>query len=518
MAERTAACDDGGMHTAIRTASPDGFQIAAITAEAVRTRGLPGIVIVGLGDASVQESRERVRAALVASGKRIPRGRLVVNLAPAGTRKRGTGLDLAIALTLLGLEEPFPRELPDPVVIGELGLDGSLRAAEGILGIMQMALREGRRLILPAAQAHVAREVAGLRFVPCRDLDEAQIALREPGRCRTGTPGPTTTATPEPAELALIADNARVAPALLAMAAGGHHTLISGPPGSGKSTLAAATRWLLPPLEPEERLTVARIRHWAGSGSPEDGMPSMRPFRAPQQHMSVAALLGGGSRARPGEASLAHLGVLFLDDAGSRPRATIEALRAPLDTGFVSLHRTEGPDSLPAAFTLLLAGMPCPCGLWGQGDGSCRCLAQPREQVARKLAPSLQDRLDIRVTLGSSGASGDGHPPAMTPGALRDMVSEARSRQLHRAARTGGCSWNGRMHPEELDACVPLGRIFPRLARANAAAGHSRRQACALRRLALTLANLQGRDTPDEGDLRQATLLRQEAWPEAMLS
>ncbi|MEB3203926.1 MAG: ATP-binding protein [Candidatus Sericytochromatia bacterium] len=518
MAERPDAWDDGGMHTAIRTASPDGFRISAITAEAVRTRGLPGIIIVGLGDASVQESRERVRAALAASGKRIPRGRLVVNLAPAGTRKRGTGLDLAIALTLLGLEEPLPQETPDPLVVGELGLDGSLRAAEGILGIMQMALREGRRLILPAAQAQVAREVEGLRFMPCRDLDEALLALREPGRCQVGTPGPTDVATPEPADWAVLAGYARVAPALLAMAAGGHHTLISGPRGSGKSTLAAATRWLLPPLEPEERLTVARIRQWAGTGMPEDGIPSMRPFRAPQQHMSVAALLGGGSRARPGEASLAHLGVLFLDDAGLRPRTTIEALRAPMDTGFISCHRTEGPDTLPAAFTLLLAGVPCPCGLWGQGDGSCRCLAQPREQVARKLAPALQDRLDIRVTLGIPGVPDNDNTPVLNPAALRAMVAEARSRQLHRAARTGGCPWNGRMSPEELDTCVPPGRLPPPLAGAHAVAGQSWRQAFARRRLALTLANMQGRDVPDEGDLLRATLLRQEAWPEAMLS
>lgn len=505
------------MNTAIRTACPDGYDIIAITAEAIRTRGLPGIVIVGLGDTSVQESRERVRAAILASGRRTPRGRLVVNLAPSGTRKRGTGLDLSIALALLGLDEPIARECPAPLVIGELGLDGSIRAAEGLPGLVQMALGEGRRLILPDTQAALAARIEGLRYVSCSTLDDALAAMQDPGRYTVGRDEPISAPMADREAALVLAAQPVAGLAMLAMAAGGHHTLISGPSGSGKSLLASAARWLMPPLEADERLTHARVAHWAGLAGPEQLLSRDRPFRAPHHGITATALLGGGTHARPGEVSLAHMGVLFLDELGERPRTTLDLLREPMDSGVIPGLRPDGRTVLPAAFTLLLAGTPCPCGRWGQADGACQCLSRHRDPVAGKLSSGLRDRLDLRVMLGS-GEPEDVMHGLPQPEDLPALVREARARQRHWSARTGGCAWQGRMSREELDLRCPRDDAARQLEEHLRRSGASRRTFTAIRRVALTLANLAGRPTPDEEDLGRATLLRQEAWPDAMLS
>ncbi len=397
-----------------------GLESPPVRIEAHLGAGLPCFSVVGLPAPVVRESRERVRSALLNAGFEFPAGRITVNLAPVDLAKEGGRYDLPIALALLAasgqLELPRAAPGPCPECYGELGLDGSLRPVRGLLLAAVHAAREGRRMLVPRANlAEIERVAPGLGL-GLTGLREACDALAGRGRAPPDAPGEGASgAAGDGAQEAVIVPPAGQKPsldevkgqwrakrALVVAAAGGHSLLMVGPPGSGKSLLAARLPGLLPPLAPADALEAAGI----ASLSPQ-GFDASRwgaaPFRAPHHSASSAAIVGGGPRLRPGEISLAHHGVLFLDELPEFDRRVLESLREPLETGQVTIARTGGRLELPARFQLVAAMNPCPCGYQGDPRHACRCAPGRVQRYRERLSGPLLDRIDLHVDVPRPG-------------------------------------------------------------------------------------------------------------------
>src|SRR5919198_6114598 len=453
--------------------------------------GLPAFSLVGLPDAAVRESRERVRSALETSGFTFPQHRITGNLAPADLRKAGPSFDLAIAAGLLAASGQLPPErLEGAVLAGELALDGSIRPIPGALAMAEAAGRQGARAIaVPAANAPEAALADGPRVVPLDHVEQLSM-LGTPGEPPAPPPVELSLngSAPECPDLSDLRGQPYLRDALEIAAAGGHSLLIVGPPGAGKSLAARRLPSILPPLGRADAMEVLRVASACGmlNGGP---LAAHRPFRAPHHTISTAGLVGGGSPPRAGEVTLAHRGVLFLDELGEFSREALEALRQPLEEGRVAITRVRGAIELPCRFLLVAASNPCPCGR-GEESGECECRPASARRYRAKLSGALADRIDISVAVDRPTAKEMGAGRGIDSASVRARVIAARERQ-ERRLESGRC--NAEMSLVELRSSAAMTpEATATLAAGHAQLGLSGRGHDRVLRLSRTIADLEG--------------------------
>ncbi len=502
-----AGVHDWPMLARLTTFAIDGLASRRITVEVDLRTGLPGFTIVGRGDAAVRESRERVHSAVRNSGFEFPNRRVTVNLAPAYLPKSGPGYDLATACGLLVASGQVPAERVDRwAVFGELSLGGELRPCGGALAVAEGARRHGLDgLIVPRECAAEAGLVEGVAVAGVGDLAGVAAILRGDPPPEL-PPAPSVEARdPDTEDLRDVRGHAAPIRALTIAAAGGHNALLVGPPGTGKTMLARRLGGILPPLTRDEALQVTRIHSLAGLRRGGGGLITERPFRAPHHTISSSGLVGGGAHPGPGEASLAHHGVLFLDELSEFARSALEALRQPLEDRQVTIVRGQRAALLPTSFMLIAATNPCPCG---RGSRACECTTADHNRHRRRLSGPLLDRIDLHVGVERPDEEMLTAPPLVSSAAVREGVLAARERQAARLAGTGA-SCNADM-PQALApraSELPLGaREALRDAYADgtlSARGHGR-----VLRVARTVADLEGRDRIEDRHVLEAISLR----------
>jgi magnesium chelatase family protein len=494
------------MLASVLTAAVVGVEAQPVRVEADTASGFPRFVMVGLADSAVRESEGRIRAALRNCGFdfRWDR-RITVSLAPAALRKSGASYDLATAVGLLAADGLLPAErLGRLLLVGELALDGALRPVSGVLPMMVLARRLGLEdAIVPLGNAAEAAAVGSLRVWGARSLPEAVDFAAGRGAPPPLPPAAPTAEEPSP-DMADVRGQALARRALEIAAAGGHNLLLAGPPGSGKTMLARRLPGLLPPLELDEALEATAIH--SAWGARLERLMTRRPFRAPHHTISDAALVGGGSQPRPGEISLAHHGVLFLDELPEFRRSVLETLRQPLEDGRVTIARVRGTLRLPARFQLVAAMNPCPCGHLGDPVRPCRCTPLQVEAYRGRISGPLLDRLDLHVAVPALTFLEMEAPPAEGSPAIAARVAAARARQ---AARNPGATTNSGLSPGAVrDVARPdaEGRALLRLAMDRL--GLTGRAHDRLLRVARTVADLRGAGEVLSGHLAEALAFR----------
>ncbi|HST05373.1 MAG TPA: YifB family Mg chelatase-like AAA ATPase [Chloroflexia bacterium] len=497
-----------------------GLEGSLIEVEVDVTRaGMPSMAIVGLPDAAVNESKERVRSAIRNSGGTIPQpSRIVVNLAPADLRKEGPAYDLPIALGIMLATDQIHGDISDTVFLGELGLDGAVRHTNGVLAMVAMASQRGiKRVYVPVEDAPEAALIGGVEILPVTTLRQLVLHLNNHPLAQGSIVPYIADPLAEdegdrhyPVDMSHIKGQEHVKRALEVAAAGAHNLLMSGPPGSGKTLLARCTPTILPAMVPQEMLEVTKIYSIAGMLPPGKPLIRVRPFRAPHHTVSHAGLVGGGRIPRPGEITLAHRGVLFLDELPEYTSQLLETLRQPLEDRVVTITRVSGTLSFPANFVLIAAQNPCPCGYYGDPVKECVCSPSTITRYQKKISGPLLDRIDIHIEVPrvdyeklSDKRLGE------TSAAIRGRVEAASKRQRERFKDVEGVTCNAEMRPAEIREYCELDAAGQSLIKAAMRQLHlSARAYHRILKLSRTIADLAGSERIEAAHLAEAVQYR----------